>query len=467
MKHKIDPHLKEKLNQPQPPPADAWAYIQANLPEKRKKPLWPIWFRVSGIAVVFLAAIGGYFILEQNATPLVLEDHSLKRNTISIQNNPSQSMENAVENSTETSFHSGFSAVLDQNNQNDKNLVNFSKNNRYNATPSNDHPSIPMNLAQHSKDESEQYGAQFEALTNPKTELSPLVSTKQSNIDWNLVNNWKKSAQSSHVSDMELDHNGNEDLIVFELSNQKEKKPKKHVIDKRFTISGFVSPTSMNSFVGNSMLSDDMRNFKTENNITVSYGVKGAYAVAPKVKLRTGFSVIGFEQFTRNVPLVKSNAANNPMASKMKVDNISYKSNTLVGYANHQTGLNTELNQPMNGDMQQQSQYLEIPLEAEMSILETSSIGISATGGGSTWLLSKNKIYVHSEGTSEELGRANNLNKASFSANAGLKFDLKVTDHVKLNVEPHFKYLINTVSDIEKFNPYVVGVNAGVSIDLK
>ena len=67
----------------------------------------------------------------------------------------------------------------------------------------------------------------------------------------------------------------------------------------------------------------------------------------------------------------------------------------------------------------------------------------------------------------QELGEANNLNKVSFSANAGLKFDMNLTDNIKLNVEPNFRYLINPVNNIEKYNPYTVGVNAGLSISLK
>lgn len=79
----------------------------------------------------------------------------------------------------------------------------------------------------------------------------------------------------------------------------------------------------------------------------------------------------------------------------------------------------------------------------------------------------KNKIYAHMNGYTEELGTANNINKTSFSANAGLKFDLKISDGVQLNVEPNFKYLLNPVSNIDKYSPYTVGVNAGVTVKLK
>src|SRR5690606_41774847 len=80
---------------------------------------------------------------------------------------------------------------------------------------------------------------------------------------------------------------------------------------------------------------------------------------------------------------------------------------------------------------------------------------------------SKNKIYAYTDEISENMGEATNLNKTSFSANAGLKFDLKLTDQIQFNVEPNFKYLMNPVNNIEKFNPYTVGVNAGVTVSFK
>lgn len=312
--------------------------------------------------------------------------------------------------------------------------------------------------------------------------ISPIENTKKIaeadwNMDWQIVKDWQARQNSPKIEDAieasvvakESVEKDLDELFAFDIANSKThpKKPKQTPIDHRITVSAFVSPTSMNSFVGNSMLSDEMKDFKTENNVTISYGLKGAFAVSPKIKVRTGISVVGFEQITRNVPLIQNDLPNSTASKQIKANNINYKNNILIGYVKSQPGMNPVLNRPSQGNMEQTTQYIEIPLEAEIAIFETSSIGISATGGGSTWLLSKNKIYVHNEGMAEELGTANNLNKTSFSANAGLKFDLKLTDDVKLNVEPHFKYLINTVNNIEKFNPYVIGVNAGVSIDLK
>ncbi|MFV0304463.1 MAG: hypothetical protein ACK5IC_03145, partial [Moheibacter sp.] len=246
----------------------------------------------------------------------------------------------------------------------------------------------------------------------------------------------------------------------MEERNPKEKSKK--IIDfDRFYISGFASPMSLNTFIGSSMLADAMSDYKTENSITLAYGVKGAYAINQNIKLRTGVSVVGFEQITKDVPL-SINLDSRPIANSAKSTNIAYSGSlTISSFSDDEFGRN------ISGDTQQQSQYIEIPLEAEITLFKTNSIGISATGGGSTWLLSKNKIYVHTDDYTQELGKATNLNKTSFSANAGVKFDMKLMDNVDLNIEPSFKYLINPVNNIERYNPYTVGVNAGVTVSLE
>lgn len=49
------------------------------------------------------------------------------------------------------------------------------------------------------------------------------------------------------------------------------------------------------------MLSNNLDDYKTENSITLAYGLKAAYSLNPKLKIRTGVSVVGFEQITKNV----------------------------------------------------------------------------------------------------------------------------------------------------------------------
>ena len=62
-------------------------------------------------------------------------------------------------------------------------------------------------------------------------------------------------------------------------------------------------------------------------------------------------------------------------------------------------------------------------------------------------------------------GEANNINSVNFSTNLGLGLDYKFTPKLKFNVEPVFKYQLNTFSNTSgSFNPYSLGVYSGFTL---
>ena len=78
--------------------------------------------------------------------------------------------------------------------------------------------------------------------------------------------------------------------------------------------------------------------------------------------------------------------------------------------------------------------------------------------------LNNNKIFSESEnGTKTLLGKANNINKISYSANFGLGLHYKMTKKINFNFEPMFKYQINTFNNTSgDFKPFFIGVYTGV-----
>jgi len=457
MRRNIDPFFKQGLNIPQEPPTGSWEFIQQNINKKEKKKIYPFWLKISGIAALLvLLTAGGYLIENEfnsnnnnqkivkssenqvNISAEISSESDLNENPALAQ--PSLEPKNNEENS-ERNAYAGF-AILSAKNANGNSLVNSSMN----EFESNEN---------HSEFQQEIYA----------NENQPEVAWEMPKLNLSAVGNLK-------FEDLIQEKTEGKILITSNKnSNQKEKSKefkKKKVDFDRFYVAGFASPMAFNTFVGNSMLSDEMSQYKTENSITLAYGIKAGYAISPRVKLRTGISVIGFEQITKDVPLASNIQGSAYSPSVDQVNNVTYQGSLRIDNSPVASLANYELiNKAGNGNIQQQSSYLEIPVEAEVALFQTSSIGISATAGGSTWVLSKNKIYAHTEDYTEELGRANNLNNVSFSANAGLKFDLNLSDNVKLNLEPNFKYLVNPVNDIKSYNPYTVGVNAGISVSLK
>lgn len=475
MKHKIDKYFKQKLNISQQPPADAWDFIQNNLPkEKEKKRIFPIWVRLSGIAVSLLLMTGlGYWLGSHNNSVSGKPEFVIIPSG-QLSNHPDSDLVN------EKNTKGDIPGYLDQNPQSQ--IENSSTNQlstgkpgnqiySYNQNSQNNHLYFTNSENRNNSDESN-FSSFTKSTLKTFNELIldnlPAINNSWDNLDLHP----KVFMALSTLDDAQLERNKNEQfLLVSDIkpNEEKEKKKKKRTDFDRFYISAFASPLAFNTFVGNSMLADEMSQYHTENNVTLAYGVKAAYSLNPKLKIRTGVSVVGLEQITNDVPLAVDVTGRGDLTSTDKINNINYNGNVRIDNNSMAVSLaDAELLQKTGyGNMQQQTSYIEIPLEAELSLFETNSIGISATGGGSTWVLSKNKIYVHTEDYTQELGKANNLNNVTFSANAGLKFDMNLTETVKLNVEPNFRYLFNPVNNIEKYNPYTVGVNAGVSISLK
>lgn len=488
---RINHYFKKNLDVPQEPPAEAWDYIQQHLDQKssKTKPVVPIWIKTSGIAALFLLTIGTAYLMDwnfispsdaksnnqtqvQSTDPNLVKDNSnaqlenSEEETNSLTSTPLQSVANSSNEKLE-------SAVRLKNNSSWSNVSTSELQISENSSISSHQNSTNTNLYdvnstfQSKNSNNTQNNSNLHTSTDQSNSNSKDASIAEIRPDWNpdYLNSDKILEK---IMDAPIQDETSKTLLAStKKSNDKPKNPiKKKVEFDRFHISGFISPMAMNTFVGNSMLADEMSQYKTENNVLLAYGMKGAYAVSPKVKIRAGVSVIGFEQITKDVPFSYEIDGSSALTSRGSDNNIKYNGSLRID--NLASLTSTDLtNNIGTGDVKQQSQYIEIPIEAEVSLFKTSSIGISATGGGSTWLLSKNKILAETNEFTQELGKADNLNKTSFSANAGLKFDMNLTDNIQLNVEPTFKYLINPVNDIKNFNPYTVGVNAGISISIK
>lgn len=443
---------------PQQPPADAWDNIQKHLPQEDRRPLFPFWGRMAAVALLIGLISGTGYLwynsnvgIQENPVVNIPSENSLETNIPSA-GNSGHERQNAAQHFQNPAISSGNSNEISNENA----LEIPSGNSFYSREYSTNYL-----LAQN-----ENRDFQTENIQQISTFINGIHAYEMLNQSGIAVRNYLETPELKLIQyPHHFDQFETQNQIAKSEKNKSNKKKFNTDLD-RFTVSGFVSPMALNTFVGTSMLSDVMSDYKTVNNITLAYGLKGAYALNDRLKVRTGISVVGFEQVTKDVSFTLEPQKAIGMTYTDPKSNIQYYGNLRI---ENRTGeMNPEeLTTTVIGDVKQQSQYIEIPLEVEVGLFERGPIGISLTGGGSTWLLSKNQIYADTKGFTEELGRADNLNKTSFSANAGLKFDMELSENVQLNVEPTFKYLINPVNRVEKYSPYTVGVNAGISVTLK
>jgi len=73
-------------------------------------------------------------------------------------------------------------------------------------------------------------------------------------------------------------------------------------------------------------------------------------------------------------------------------------------------------------------------------------------------------MYSVLNGDKVLLGEAQNINVTSYSANFGLGLNYNLSEKINLNLEPTFKYQINTFRDTScDFQPYFIGIYTGLS----
>ena len=119
--------------------------------------------------------------------------------------------------------------------------------------------------------------------------------------------------------------------------------------------------------------------------------------------------------------------------------------------------------QKTSGAISQQMGYIEVPTEVSYKVLNK-KFGIEVIGGLSTLFLTQNDVSLISAQRDMKIGEASNLNNIHLSSNIGLGFKYSFSKSFEANMEPMFKYQINTYrNNAGDFKPYYMGVYTGIS----
>lgn len=288
-----------------------------------------------------------------------------------------------------------------------------------------------------------------------------------------------KTTDENQSKDAELLIENNEWIILNKKDESIEEAiAKANLIDEeekeeqpnRWNISPNVAPVYFNSLgSGSSIDNQFVNNGKSE--VNMSYGLSGSYALNDKIKIRAGINKVNLGYSTGGVITVKDVNSSNISIGNSQLKNINFNAqgrNDLY-MSSPMTNSRPEAAVPqfvassIKGTLEQQFGYIEVPLEIEYSIINN-QFGLNLIGGFSTLFLDNNEIYSVLENKRSLLGEANNMNSTSYSANFGLGFNYNISPRLKLNLEPMFKYQINTFTNTSgDFRPYFIGVYSGFS----
>ncbi|WP_347923171.1 hypothetical protein [Pontimicrobium sp. SW4] len=237
-------------------------------------------------------------------------------------------------------------------------------------------------------------------------------------------------------------------------------------ISKRWSLAPNIAPVYFNSLgTGSSMDAEFVNNTKS-GEVNMSYGVSASYAINDKINVRVGVNNVKLGYNTHDVfdandmelNPIKSIATKNIDIDKTPAE-LAYVTVAGMSFAQVPEPLSNDFNASIN----QELGFLEIPLEIQYKITNT-KLGVNAIGGFSALFLNTNEIYSTLNGNSTLIGKATNINNLSYSANLGLGFNYKVSNNININLEPMFKYQLNTFRNTSgNFKPYFIGVYSGLS----
>jgi hypothetical protein len=496
----IDELFREKLSDfKQAPDNKVWRAIDASLDKRKKRRVIPIWWSLSGIAAALLIGllIFNPFKEEQTTNEILVDTDNAPTTIDDIQPNTKNEVfidsitthSNAIVEQSITnkeSVNDSESSVLNTENQNSTSTVLSDKTNYKKAQTTN-------NFAKNNTIDQQTKGSSQETLITKNISKAGFDKNKTENPlneDLNsseaMAINSRESFKSLNTDNLKEEHavtantpieetpetvEPNKKSIFEEIEHQ-EKLKKEKVATNRWSAGPNVAPVYFNALGEGSPVNSIFTPNTKSGNINMSYGVTVAYAVTKKLTIRSGINKVDYGYDTEDVAFSSSSSLASQNGQLSSID-YAETSNTLTIASNivsSEKYTTTNLAQDVtaksptrDGFMSQQFGYLELPLELNYALLDK-KFGVNIIGGVSSLFLIDNAVSLTSGDLTTEIGEANNINDLNFSANMGLGLNYNFSQKVRFNVEPIFKYQLNTFSDVNgTFRPYSVGVYSGLT----
>jgi len=436
----IDRLYQEKFKDFESTPREAvWKNISARLQKKeRKRGILPLWYKIAGIAAVL--ALFMNFSNEFFSKKSKINNHAF----VGLAD------ENFGEISIASSAYS-------------QNMIRSSK-------VLQDLMKETKNLEANEALEAKYFRKNIKINSLKNISQAPNLVIVSKNSAYTLSDNNKQESQIASIDQEIKPEIQLRDLPIPNSENEEEqaKITEKTIPYKRLSVSTNAAPIYYDNFGSGNTIDDQFANNQGRNEITISYGINFAYQISEKIRIRSGISKVDLSYNTRDIAFT---AAVNPSALSGinyngNIPNYRIENRSVRPFSN--ISASTEFNRaslasPTAGYLNQKLGFIEVPLEIEYVIIDK-QIGLNIIGGGSTLFLDKNMISLNSSNFSTNLGEGNNLNKVSFSTNIGIGIDYDIFPQFQLNLEPIFKYQINTFSSSTgDVKPYYFGVYSGFS----
>lgn len=499
-KKNIDRLFQEKFSDFSDTPTEkVWKSIEASLNMKKKnRKVIPIWWRLGGIAAAL--AIGLFLF-----NPFHTASDAPEEKVTDVKDTKEEPLQPGKD--INQSPFPNTPKVVEQSHQG-----NVGNDNTKKVDDANDHPTNNSSLQPASgnngvlaaKDNLSQTlqtqdskNTQFAASgKNPKKDLGEHNILNEQGSTKVLDHQVAKSDSSTKIpptansSENTLGNPGlktNEEAIALagdEDAEEKTGNTKKSIFDEivaeeeevatakgsKWSAGPTIAPVYFNAMGNGSPVHSIFVPNSKSGDFNMSYGVAVSYEISPKLSVKTGINKVDYGYNTNDVEFSSTlegfgngqiaNIAYNNASMNILVESTVSNTSSLTGKNAFDA---TAKNPSLSGVMAQQFGYLEIPVELNYALINN-KFGVDLIGGVSSLFLVDNSVSLTSGELTTEMGEANNLNTVNFSTNVGFGLHYKFTPKVQLNIDPIFKYQLNTFSNTAgDFRPFTIGVYSGLN----
>ena len=497
-KKHIDRLFQEKLKDFEATPNEAvWDNINNQLKkEKDDRKVIPIWWKFAGVAagLILLLTVGNLFLNDSNSDkiPTIVETDEKVDTNNDIQDNStniadtndevdettnelieaSSSNNQSVTQPDDASIKNNKVANSDRLNTNNVQTKSASDNQKYNQQQTDKNYLVnsqkkninEINLASNNQpSNSIDINMEDESISNnkPKEVLAENKTINQNiteeNKPENIINN-KEEQLIVEKEKIPL----TEDFLV----NNADKLEKEKSIN-RWQINPNIAPVYYNSLGKGSSIDSLFANNSKSGNVNLSYGINASYNINKKLSVRTGINKVNLSYKTKDVISFQTLPSASNTSTLRNIKSANNTNNNIMFLSANSTSLSqapSELASTLKASIDQELGFIEVPFELKYN-LSNKKLGVNVIGGFSMLFLNDNNVYSVLNEVRSLLGEATNLNELSYSANVGLGLDFKMSESVNLNLNPMFKYQINTFNNTSgDFQPYFIGVYSGINV---
>ncbi|MET1258468.1 outer membrane beta-barrel protein [Flagellimonas sp. DF-77] len=490
-KNNFDKLFKKKFENFAPEPDDrVWRAIENSLDKKQKRRVVPIWWRLGGVAA--LLALLLYVINPFDAEPQLegpsVSDTELQNKTDDPNSDPASpstdatpevldgkaqdpeasqvadvestiEAQNGIEsvNARQTEDKGESTKRLIQSNRIDTAVAQQTEANQQEARPaSQDAESVLTESIQETNP----------VAANRQDQGQPAINaTDSASKNPPIAQGEEETTETAVAETTIIDKQSIYDAIEAQEEDAvaEESDP-----TKRWSVGPSIAPVYFDALGEGSPIHSNFQTNSKSGKINLSYGLTVAYNLTKKLSVRSGIHKVDYGYDTNEVVFSSSLQA----STNQLIDNINYSrsSRNLVVQSVSKGEVAADAQNPefsaasasLDGRMVQQLGYIEVPMEFNYAILDK-KLGVNLIGGVSSLFLVDNMVSLESGGLVTDIGQANNVNDVNFSTNVGIGINYEFSQNLQLNVEPMFKYQLNTFTETAgDFRPYAIGVYSGV-----